>query len=263
MCRALDSVLQQTLKAAEIIVVDDGSEDNTRELLNRHYPEVRLLQQSNQGVSCARNSGIRAADGEWIALLDSDDEWLPHKLHSQMQCLQAAAHLRICHSGESWIRQGKPLKQLAKHRKRGGHIYTDCLPLCVISPSSVIIHKTLLDEIGLFDESLPACEDYDLWLRICARYPVGFVEQPCIIKHGGHADQLSQKYWGMDRFRINALEKMLQNPYLDDAQKTATARLLVKKCEIFARGALKHGRPREAQQYQDKKNRYLDSCHSA
>jgi len=259
--RAIDSVLQQSCKASEIIVVDDGSEDDSVQLLKQHYPQLRILQQSNQGVSSARNSGIRAAHGEWIALLDSDDEWLPHKLHSQIQCLQASTKLRICHTDENWIRRGKPLKQLAKHRKRGGHIYTDCLPLCVISPSSVIIHKSLFDEVGLFDESLPACEDYDLWLRICARYPVGFVEQPCIIKHGGHDDQLSQKYWGMDRFRIIALEKMLQTPYLDDAQKAATARLLVKKCEIFAKGAVKHGRPHEAQQYQDKKNRYLAACH--
>ena len=115
---------------------------------------------------------------------------------------------------------------MKKHAKSGGHIFRQCLPLCVISPSSVMIQRSLFDEIGLFDESLPACEDYDLWLRICARHPVLFLQEPMIIKHGGHRDQLSRRYWGMDRFRIQALEKIIDAPGLSPADRIAVAEML-------------------------------------
>ncbi|MES9936336.1 MAG: glycosyltransferase family A protein, partial [Sedimenticola sp.] len=207
--RALKSVQAQTLPPLEVIVVDDGSEDHTREMVSEKFPRVRYLQQPNRGVSSARNLGISEARGDWIALLDSDDEWLPSKLASQKTRLESQPGHHICHTEEIWIRNGKRVNQMKKHTKQGGAIFQHCLPLCVISPSSVLIHKSVFREVGLFDESLPACEDYDLWLRICARYPVTYVEQPQIVKYGGHEDQLSRRHWGMDRFRLHALEKII------------------------------------------------------
>ncbi|MES9888132.1 MAG: glycosyltransferase family A protein, partial [Candidatus Sedimenticola sp. 6PFRAG1] len=207
--RALASVLTQTHPAMEVIVVDDGSEDRTRELLAQKFPSVRYLHQPNQGVSSARNLGIANARGDWIAFLDSDDEWLPGKLQAQKELLSNHPDIRICHTEEIWIRDGKRVNQMKKHTKQGGVIFRHCLPLCVISPSSVMIHRDVFEQVGVFDESLPACEDYDLWLRICARYPVAFIEQPQINKYGGHDDQLSRRHWGMDRFRLQALEKII------------------------------------------------------
>ncbi len=206
---ALQSVFAQRLPPAEVIVVDDGSTDDTHRLVHSQFPQIHYIYQQHNGVSSARNTGIKAATGDWIALLDSDDRWLPEKLELQSESIRARPEYKICHCDEIWIRNGKRVNPMKKHAKRGGNIFRHCLPLCVISPSAVMIQRDLLTEIGLFDERLPACEDYDLWLRISALHPVLYVDKPLIIKDGGHSDQLSRHYWGMDRFRIQALEKIL------------------------------------------------------
>jgi glycosyltransferase involved in cell wall biosynthesis len=254
--RAIQSVLDQILPAMEIIVVDDGSGDDTEQLIAESYPQCRYIQQPNRGVSAARNTGIEAATGDWLAFLDSDDEWLPGKLQAQKELLEQNPEIRICHTEEVWIRNGKRVNQMKKHAKSGGHIFQKCLPLCVISPSSVIIHRNLFDEVGTFDENLPACEDYDLWLRICATHPVAFVEQPQINKYGGHEDQLSQHYWGMDRFRIKALEKIIDSGLLGDQNRTAAIQTLTGKARILAQGAAKRGRHDEARAWTEIRDRF-------
>ena len=248
--RALDSVLAQTRPAAEIIVVDDGSSDHTESMLRQGYPMVRYLRQSNLGVSAARNTGIQAACGDWIALLDSDDAWLPEKL--ERQCGAIADGCPLVHSDEIWIRRGVRVNPMKKHAKSGGWIYQQCLPLCAISPSAALIKRDLFDAIGLFDESLPACEDYDFWLRVCVRYPVAFIDEALIYKYGGHEDQLSRRYWGMDRFRVIALEKMLDSRLLSEADRRATRRILLQKLTILAQGAQKRGKHTEAKDYQQR-----------
>lgn len=262
MARALDSVLAQTLLPSEVIVVDDGSTDTTSELLSRHYPQVRVLSQSNQGVSAARNTGIRAARDEWIAFLDSDDSWLPRKLERQAELITRNPGRRLCHTEEIWIRRGVRVNAMSKHAKKGGRIFRDCLPLCVISPSSTLVRRDLLDETGLFDEDLPACEDYDLWLRICAREPVLFVKTAQITKFGGHQDQLSQQYWGMDRFRVQALRKIIDSQILDHDDRLAATDMLIKKASILEGGARKRGKDETANYYQDLQMRYRVSDNS-
>ena len=249
---AIDSVRAQRFPAHEIIVVDDGSTDNTRELLSRDYPDVHYRYQQNGGVSSARNTGIRAASGDWIALLDSDDRWDPAKLEHQQQAMQQHPGHRLCHCDETWIRNGKRVNPMKKHAKFGGLIFRHCLPLCVISPSAALIDRTLFDELGLFDENLPACEDYDLWLRICAVHPVLFVNQPLVIKVGGHADQLSRRYWGMDRFRIAALEKILASGVLDTQDQVAAFQVLQQKLAILIQGADKRNNLALADRYRQK-----------
>ena len=245
--RAIDSVFAQSSLPAEsyeVIVVDDGSTDGTSQLIQQRYPAVKLVSQANKGVSAARNFGLRQASGEWIALLDSDDEWLPNKIEKQFERLKDSG-LQVCHTEEIWVRNGVRVNQMNKHEKAGGDIFARCLPLCVMSPSSIVIHREIFEAVGLFDESLPACEDYDLWLRICARYSVAFVDQPSIIKYGGHEDQLSAAYWGMDRFRVRALEKLLGeeasplNTELD--KKSLVVEMLSKKNKILLNGAIKRG----------------------
>jgi glycosyltransferase involved in cell wall biosynthesis len=248
--------LSQTCPPLEIIVVDDGSQDDTAHLLSDRYAQCVYLHQTNRGVSSARNLGIQKARGEWIALLDSDDRWLPDKLKLQRQALNDSPQYRICHSNELWIRNGVRVNQMRKHEKGGGRIFQRCLPLCVISPSSVILHHTLFEDFGLFDPGLPACEDYDFWLRICASEEVLFIDEPLIEKFGGHADQLSRRHWGMDRFRVYALIKLLDNQQLNRDDRIAAIDTLVEKCGILAQGAQKRGQDERAVYYRTIQQRY-------
>ncbi len=236
--RALDSALAQTRAPLEVIVVDDGSTDNTKELLQA-YPDIRVLHQENRGVSAARNYGIKEAKGEWIALIDSDDAWSPEKLATQIRSLKKDKKWRICHTNEIWVRKGRRVNQMNKHAKFGGKIFEQCLPLCCISPSSVLLHRTIFDDYGYFDEALPACEDYDFWLRLTQKEEVCFVNRALTIKYGGHEDQLSRKYWGMDRFRIQSMEKLLQQGGLSKDHETATREMLAQKMRIYIEGARK------------------------
>ena len=243
---AIESVLSQSYLAQrddwELIVIDDGSSDRSVELISSAFPQVVLLQQDNAGVSSARNTGLEYATGEWIALLDSDDEWLSHKLEAQFALLEQSG-LRVCHTEEIWIRNGVRVNQMNKHKKQGGWIFQKCLPLCAMSPSSIVIHRSVFEHVGVFDVALPACEDYDLWLRIAANYEVAYIEQACINKYGGHDDQLSRQYWGMDRFRVIALEKLLtdQTVELSNSDREAATSMLLKKLRILYKGASKHG----------------------
>jgi len=243
--RAIRSVVEQHYLSErddwELIVVDDGSTDGSADFIRDSFDFVKVVEQKNAGVSAARNAGLSYATGDWIALLDSDDEWLPHKLSAQFDLLDRS-NLKVCHTEEIWIRNGVRVNQMNKHRKTGGWIFQRCLPLCAMSPSSIVIHRDVFDDVGLFDTELPACEDYDLWLRIASQYEVAYVEQACINKYGGHDDQLSRLYWGMDRFRVIALEKLLSNPsfILADSDRDIAINMLLKKLRILHKGAIKH-----------------------
>ncbi|MGI9571445.1 MAG: glycosyltransferase family 2 protein, partial [Desulfobulbia bacterium] len=254
--RALASVDAQKLKANEVIVVDDGSDINIETLVNRHNPRAKIIRQSHGGVSSARNTGVRHSQNDWIAFLDSDDEWHPEKLTQQTRQLSKTGML-IGHTDEIWIRNGVRVNPQKKHQKSGGRVFSKCLPLCLISPSSVIINKSFLNDIGGFDESLPACEDYDLWLRISAKFTIDYIHKPLITKYGGHGDQLSQKYWGMDRFRIYSMEKIYTGGRLSNDQAIELLKELIKKCNIFSNGANKHNNPHLYSEYAKKKDKYI------
>ncbi len=256
--RAVDSVLAQTFQQIEILIIDDGSTDNTPEILEAYGDRLMLLSQKNGGVSQARNVGIRAASGTFIAFLDSDDAWMPGKLERQVAALTAHPQLPLCHTEEIWIRNGVRVNPKKKHRKRGGYIFPYCLPLCVISPSSTVLRRELLDEVGLFDERLPACEDYDLWLRIACTHEVAFLEEPLLIKYGGHDDQLSRTYWGIDRFRVQALVKLLETVSLTDEQCQQTCRELQRKCAILAAGCRKRQKTEECTYYTRLPSQYCE-----
>ncbi|MDE0980521.1 MAG: glycosyltransferase family 2 protein [Gammaproteobacteria bacterium] len=248
--RALESVYTQSRQADEVCVVDDGSVDGTEELVKQHYPDTIYIKQKNSGVSSARNTGVDATTSKYLSFLDSDDEWLPKKIETQLRTLQAEPDFRLVHSDEIWIRNGKRVNQMDKHRKRGGELFASCLALCVISPSSVVMERSLYVELGGFDESLPACEDYDLWLRLCSRERVFYIDTPLLRKYGGHDGQLSRQYWGMDRFRVQSLIKLLKSGVLEDGQERLTKMTLLEKAEILRNGAAKRGKAESVEYYE-------------
>ena len=265
--RAINSVLAQTTPVDEIIVVDDGSDDKTYDLLVKselldirgQLPNIRYLYQENKGVSAARNLGIKEAENEYIALLDSDDAWAETKIERQALKLEKKNFsCRITHTEEIWLKDGQRINPKKKHKKSGGFIFEKCLPLCCISPSSVLLHRTLFNDYGFFDEKLPACEDYDMWLRLCAFEEVLFVEEALTIKYGGHADQLSRAFWGMDRFRVQALEKLINSAKLSKTQRSQALEMLVKKIEILLLGAKKREKKEMIQNLDMKLNYWLE-----
>jgi len=238
--RALQSVFKQTSPVDEVILVDDGSTDDSSEMVRQLYPQVKIITQSNLGVSAARNRGITAARFEWIALLDSDDSWLPQKIDQIRKAQKLQPDFVLYHSDEIWMRRGVRVNPMKKHRKSGGWIFEKCLPLCAISPSATVISKSTVESLGMFDEQLPACEDYDLWLRLCHRFPVHYIDQPLITKYGGHADQLSQQHPAMDRFRIRALHRLLTHEAIKPEFRLAAEATLLRKLDILLKGAIKH-----------------------
>jgi glycosyltransferase involved in cell wall biosynthesis len=254
---AIDSVLAQGFEDMELIVVDDGSTDGTGEEMKRYGERVKLIQHSeSRGVSAARNRGVLYARGKYIAFLDSDDLWVKGKLKIQVAFLDENPHYPLCYTDEIWIRKGKRVNPMFKHAKYSGWIFERCLPLCIISPSSVMMRKTLFSRVGLFDEALPVCEDYDFWLRVSARFPIFFINRKLIIKRGGHPDQLSQKSWGNDRCRVIALEKLLSEPYLGSEEREMVLKEMKKKCHILYKGFLRRGNDIEARRYPEIMRRY-------
>ena len=243
--RAIESVVNQTRPPIEIIVVDDGSTDGTRDWLVNTFPLVKYIYQDNKGVSSARNRGIEVSKGSWVSFLDSDDEWMPTKLEEQESYIIENPEIKFCHTNEIWIRNGVRVNQMKKHQKYGGDIFEKCLDICRISPSSVLIKKDVFDEIGLFDESLRVCEDYDMWLRYTSKFPVLFLDRQLIIKYGGHSDQLSRVNSGIERYRIKSLENLLNSHILSEVQSRHARDQLVIKLKIYAKGLEKRNRSDE------------------
>jgi glycosyltransferase involved in cell wall biosynthesis len=231
----------------EIIVVDDGSTDNTPEIL-QGFSEILVVRQDRQGVSAARNAGIARASGSLVTFLDSDDLWLSAKLSTQVALFDSRPDALICQTEETWIRNGVRVNPKKRHKKLSGMIFDRCLELCIVSPSAVMMRAALFDEVGGFDETLPVCEDYDLWLRVACRFPVYLIDVPLVIKRGGHPDQLSRKA-GIDRYRIQALKKVIESGSLSPGQHDAAVIALSEKCGVYAGGCARRGRVAEADKY--------------
>lgn len=249
--RAMHSVCQQTYPHFSLWVIDDGSTDQTKEVIRKFIhkqPEnikkkIHLLSFSeNKGVSSARNAGITMSEEPWVAFLDSDDEWNADKLACQMGLLKDNPHHKIIHGEEIWVRKGVRVNPKKKHKKYGGDIFLGSLYLCLMSPSTILIARQVLEEVGLFKEHYPVCEDYDLWLRITSKYEVGYVERPIITKYGGHADQLSFIHRAQDYYRVLTLDELLQKKNLTMEKRDAIKNVLKKKCDILLHGYKKHGR---------------------
>ena len=249
--RALKSVYAQSLLPFEVIVVDDGSSDDTSKIID-FFPNIKYLYQKNSGVSSARNFGIRHSTSEWVAFLDSDDTWHQDKLEKQALFHLQNPKVLISYTDEKWMRNNKEVKVPKKYKKVGGEIFKDSLSHCIIAPSATLMHKKLFSKVGFFDEDLEVCEDYDLWLRIAYGHHIGLINEKLITKYGGGVDQLSMKYWGMDRFRVRALENLLATLSKDDKIKDMVIKTLLQKYDLLLKGAKKHGRVDAIREYESR-----------
>jgi len=245
---AIDSVFLQDYPEKELIVVDDGSTDATESLCRSYGDRLRYLHTENRGVSHARNLGIRESKGDLVAFLDSDDVWLPEKLSVQINYLNKHPEIHICQTEEVWIRDGKRVNPRLVHKKHSGWIFDECIPLCIVSPSAVMIRRSVFEDVGLFDEEMPACEDYDLWLRASLKYQIMTLPEPLIEKRGGHSDQLS-RHPLLDRWRIYALQKMLSLDLESPEKRLLITDDICRRAKIVATGAMKRQNHDLARQY--------------
>lgn len=250
---AINSVLAQDYKDFEIIVVDDGSDDGTSELASEFKNIISYIYQKNSGVSSARNKGIISSNALNITLLDSDDTWEKDKLRQHREFIDKNPGIFIHQTEDIWIRNDKRVNPGLKHLKPEGKIFIPSLELCLISPSSVCISKILFDKYGLFDEKLPACEDYDLWLRITPFEETGLINKKLITRYAGHDDQLSSSFRAMDRFRLYSILKLLHNSgdRIDASYRTAAVDSALKKGKILLNGLEKRGNKTSAQKLQN------------
>lgn len=244
--RALISVFKQSYKNWELIIVDDGSTDDSLKTINkvltREQPpqNAKIIKTKNNGVSKARNLAAQEAQGEWLAFLDSDDEWLTQKLENQIEFAKENPLVPLIHGEEIWIRNGVRVNQMKKHKKSGGRIFKDSVLLCCISPSATLIKRNIFQEELGFNEEFVVCEDYELWLKITAKYNIGFIKEPIIKKYGGHDDQLSRKFFAMDYWRVKALKSHLFNKELSVEERSLARDTVIKKSEILLKGYKKH-----------------------
>ena len=256
---SIESVLSQTFQDFELIVVDDASTDSTGKIFESYSGKIKtILLPENLGVSAARNTAIVQSDSNWIAFLDSDDYWHAEKLEKQIKQTILRPEHQIHFTDEIWIRNGIRVNPKNKHQKRDGWIFKPSLALCLMAPSTVMLRRELLERHGMFDEALPVCEDYDLWLRLTAYHPVALLNEKLMTRQGGHLDQLSRKYWGIDRFRVQSLQKILNHENLRSGDRIAAIRMLRKKSEILINGFRNHGKMKEIRVYQKIVQKYSD-----
>lgn len=244
---AVESVLSQTYPYVQCVVVDDGSEDDTPRALKSFADRVDVVRTAHQGVAHARNAGLRRARGDYIAFLDSDDRFLPQKLEKQLAYVQEKGVL-VSQTGEIWYRGGRRVHPAKRHVPDEGWLFERSLRMVVISSSSAMLHRRVVEQVGFFDEALPVCEDYDYWLRVTARFPVAFLPEGLVVKNGGRPDQLSNLYEVKDAYRIQALRAFVQSDAPAPLRRLAWRELRF-KCRVVARGAARRGRFRAALHY--------------
>ncbi len=239
--KAIDSVLSQTFNDFELIVIDDGSSDETSNIIDEYPKQLKYIKQPNLGVSKARNTGILNSNSQYTAFLDSDDVWLPEKLEEQYNYIKGNPETRVNQTDEIWIRNGKRVNPKKKHGKIYGDIFIESLDLCLISPSAVVLENSVFEKYGVFDENMPVCEDYDLWLRVTSEEPVGLVNKKLMKRYGGHDSQLSRRYPVMDIYRIYSILKLItdKKDKLKSEYREKAIDVVRKKSDIIIQGAKK------------------------
>jgi glycosyltransferase involved in cell wall biosynthesis len=269
---AASSVLKQTYTDFELIIVDDGSTDGTpvaaRGIEAESEGRCRVLSVPHSGMpGAARNRGIEAATGHYIAFLDSDDYWSPLKLEKQILLMKESGAV-LSHTLETWNREGRVISQKGQKHRREGDVFSDALKKCTIGPSTVMIDRKFCLATGGFHENLEIAEDYEYWLRITSDNKVAYLNEALTVKRAGKWEQLSEKYGKIEWFRLCALAGLLdirlpgnevEPTYLEgyswtifsEGRHESALDEFFFKCGIWAAGCRKRGRPLEAQRLEE------------
>ena len=257
--RTIDSILAQTYRDYEIIVVDDGSTDNTAEVVKSYGSRVHYIYQQNSRQAAARNTGIAAAQGDWIALLDHDDEWLAEKLRLQMELLQRNPELKWCATNryQSDGRRRAVVGNIEAIKKglEGKDYFENYFEaatkgVCPVITSAMVIKKAVFEELGVFDFGLVRCDDLDMWWRIAYRYPaIGYLPEPLVVVN------LNVEVTASRKSRIAAketpwtgelitrhLKLAAEQSYIDKFRPYAKKRVRKKLIEIIYHGHKKNAR---------------------
>jgi len=192
--RALESIQRQTYDDIETIIVDDASTDGTRKLVAEQFPSVMYIRhEDKRGGSAARNTGIQAASGQYIAFLDSDDEWKPKKLTRQVDCIQTSGeHCGAVYTGLKKVRNGRT--EFVRSPSATGDIHDQQLSRDHVGPTStVLVRRNCFDAVGGFREDLPARQDYEMWLRLSRQYEFDYVEDPLTVLYTDSTDRISEQ----------------------------------------------------------------------
>ncbi|AFZ26450.1 putative glycosyltransferase [Cylindrospermum stagnale PCC 7417] len=215
--QAINSVLAQTYKDYEIIVINDGSQDNTPQVLAQFSDHHRItaIHQANQGLSAARNAGIRSAQGKYIAFLDDDDLWEPQKLEKQISVLEANPRIGLIYSDSLFFSDKRGLSLRSYNTAfptPNLQVLWTLFRYNYIPVLTVVVRRDCLDKVGLFDETLRCCEDYDLWLRLIEKFPIYFLNQP-LARYRQSPNNLSQNEEQMFTNHLRVKEKVIErNP---------------------------------------------------
>jgi glycosyltransferase involved in cell wall biosynthesis len=275
LAEAIDSVLLQAGVNMEIIVVDDGSTDNTKEVIEKYRHRITYISQMpRRGASAARNLGIQRASGDWIAFQDADDIWLPEKLSMQLDALQRYPDARLVFADTLLFRESVVIQDSLSNTSLKnwcacnatqspeiyyGHIYSELVLKCFIYSISVVLPHKVLDEVGIFDEALEKAEDYDLWLRIARNHPVVYLDR-IFCKYRFRDDGLSGALEVRPSrfFRANTavLDKHLSSNWIPGQYCDALTKVLRNNYWTLAWTCFSENRFKEARTYFLKELRY-------
>ncbi len=255
--RALNSIVKQTYRHFELIVIDDGSFDNTYDRINDYLKtqqniKYKLIKKTNKGVSHARNIGLRLAQYDWVAFLDSDDEWLPSRLQTQVNYINKTPDCHWVYSDEQWVKDGVviPVKPNSC-KKYHGAVLKKAIDRCFIGCSTVLIRKSHIEDVGGFNENFPACEDYDLWLKLLSKYKVDYIDQKLVTRFGGHDDQLSRAFHSMNLWRLKSVANLLEKSHLNEPERSYAENFIKSKAPQLMNGYKKYNNPEQLQEVAD------------
>ena len=193
--RAIQSVLNQSYQDFEMIIVDDGSTDDTKEVVTEFQEQDKRIRyirhEKNKGGSAARNTGIKSAEGDYVAFLDDDDEWLPAKIEKQVVKFQDSLdEVGVIYSGFFYVsdKTGKVISESVPTLR--GNVYANLLSGCILGSPTPLIRKTCFQKAGLYDDRLPSCQDWDMWIRLSKHYTFDFIPD-ILAKHHVHGKQIS------------------------------------------------------------------------